>query len=139
MDVLVLLRGGLYGKANFFAARGAPDGERCGGGSVSPGPLCSRKIGAEGTQSGGLSLLVFIGLEAAKGFARAVTSLGIEKAVRNQMKEKAKRDIPDFVRLFSDKIRVMPVQSGAALAAMAAGIRRNIILQESICFRKVAL
>jgi len=55
------------------------------------------------------------------------------------MKEKAKRDIPDFVRLFSDKIRVMPVQSGAALAAMAAGIRRNIILQESICFRKVAL
>jgi hypothetical protein len=55
------------------------------------------------------------------------------------MKEKAKRDIPDFVRLFSDKIQVMPVQSCAALAVMAAGTRRKIILPETICVRKVAL
>ena len=55
------------------------------------------------------------------------------------MKPKAKRDMPDFVLLFFGYIRAIDAKSGAALAAMAAGIRRNIILPEVIYFRKVAL
>jgi hypothetical protein len=55
------------------------------------------------------------------------------------MNEKAKRDMPDFVPPLFAAIWAMHAQSCAALAGMAAGIRRKVILPKIICFRKVAL
>ena len=55
------------------------------------------------------------------------------------MKQKAKRDMPDFMLLFFGYIRTIHAKSGVALAAMAAGLRRKIVLPEIFCFRKVAL
>jgi hypothetical protein len=55
------------------------------------------------------------------------------------MNEKAKRDMPDFVPPLFGAIWAMHAQSYAALAWMASGIRRKIILPKLICFGKVAL
>jgi hypothetical protein len=60
-------------------------------------------------------------------------------SIRDQMNESAKRDIPGSTPPFVGSGRVMSPQSYAALAAMAAGIRQEIILPEITCFRKVAL
>lgn len=55
------------------------------------------------------------------------------------MNAKTKRDMPGSTPPFIGSRLVTSAQSYAALAAMAAGIRQKIILQETICFRKVAL
>jgi hypothetical protein len=55
------------------------------------------------------------------------------------MNEKAKRDMPGSTPPLVGARRVLSAQSYAALAAMADGIRRKIILPEIISFRKVAL
>jgi hypothetical protein len=79
-------------------------------------------------------------LREAKGFARAVTSLGDRRGrLRDWMNEKAKRDMPGSTPPLVGARRVLSAQSYAALAAMADGIRRKIILPEIISFRKVAL
>jgi len=55
------------------------------------------------------------------------------------MNEKAKRDMPDYVFLFSRDIWAVPAHSFVALGMMAGGIRQKIVLPEIICVRKVAL
>ena len=52
------------------------------------------------------------------------------------MKQKAKRDMPDFMLLFFGYIRTIDAKSGVALAAMAAGLRRKIVLPEIILLQE---
>jgi len=78
----------------------------------------------------------FHGLKRPKGFARAVTSLGIEEAVQGPMKENAKREMLDSVPPLLRATWAVRAK-GAGLAGMAGGIRRKIMLSQ-ICFRKVA-
>ena len=52
------------------------------------------------------------------------------------MNEKAKRDMPDFMLPFFGSIADVRAKRGAALAAMAAGIRRKIVLPEIILLQE---
>jgi hypothetical protein len=57
----------------------------------------------------------------------------------DEMNKKVKRDMPGSTPSFVGASGPMSTQSCAALAMVAPGMRRKIILPEIICFRKVAL